>query len=126
MRKGLLLVAMAVVLLLTIGGVVVASSYKTQVDVQPLGGSSNGGYYTLKVKVLINYGYFGGTQPLGDAVVWVYGNGFHQNFTASDGVAMLLLPAGNYTVFVTQLHYKIHVEVNQNEEIVLNYAYLVS
>lgn len=126
MRKRILLPAIVIVLLLTVGGVVAASSYKTHVQVEYLGGDSSNGLYTLQVKVLINYGYFGGTQPLGDAVVWVYGNGFHQNFTSSDGTTTFLLPPGNYTVFVTQLHYKIHVELTQNQEIILNYAYLVS
>lgn len=76
----------------------------------------------------MNYGPFGGKQPLNDAIVQVSGpNGsFYRNFTSGDGVVSFSLPSGTYTVNVASLHYTFKVDLNQNEIATLSYAYLVS
>ncbi|ABP96136.1 hypothetical protein HA72_1996 [Metallosphaera sedula] len=127
MNKTVLLALAFVVLILTVAGVVAASSYKTRLTITPLGSSSNG-EYTLQVKVIMNYGPFGGEQPLNDAVVQVTGqNGsFYRNFTLSNGIATFTLPEGVYTVNVASLHYTFKVDLTQNEMATLTYAYLVS
>ncbi|QKQ99633.1 hypothetical protein GWK48_03805 [Metallosphaera tengchongensis] len=127
MRKQLLLVLALIVLVLTMAGVVLASSYRTTLVISKSGTSSDS-EYTLQVKVLMNYGPFGGEQPLNDGIVQVYGpNGqFYRNFTNANGIVTFVLPAGEYKVDVASLHYTFNVDLNQNVEATLSYAYLVS
>ncbi len=126
MNKALLLGLGVLVLVLTFAGVYLASSYKTTLTVSTISTTPSNGEYVLEVKVIMNYGPFGGESPLANAVVWVKGtNGsFYQNYTGSNGVATFYLPPGEYTVQITQLHYTINVELNADKEITLNYAYL--
>ncbi|AWR97544.1 hypothetical protein DFR86_08250 [Acidianus sulfidivorans JP7] len=126
MNKKILLIAGIIILLLTGVGVFIASSYKTTVTVSNI--SSSGQMETLEVKVLINYGPFGGVSPLSDAVVQIYGSsGFITfNFTNSQGIAVFHLPAGEYKVEVTDLHYSYNVNLVSSKEITINYAYLHS
>ncbi|MCI2414347.1 MAG: carboxypeptidase-like regulatory domain-containing protein [Candidatus Aramenus sp.] len=127
MNKVLLLGLGVLILVLTFAGVYLASGYKTTLTISTISTIPQDGNYVLEVKVIMNYGPFGGESPLTNAVVWVKGaNGsFYQNYTNSDGIATFYLPPGSYTVEITQLgHYTVHVELNANKEVTLNYAYL--
>ncbi|BBG24067.1 hypothetical protein [Sulfuracidifex tepidarius] len=129
MNKRILLGLLVLVLVLTAVGVFAASSYKTTVSTSPISTTANGDYI-LKVKVLMNYGPFGGVSPLGDADVWLYYyNGsayvYHEmNFTASNGVATFVLPKGDYKILITDLHYTYTFSLSGSEEITVSYAYL--
>lgn len=126
MNKKILLALGAVILLLTAVGVYMASNYKTTVSIRDLS-TSPSNVETLKVKVLINYGPFGGVSPLPDAYVEVYNSQGHYvtaNFTDSQGVVTFHLPPGNYKVFVTQLRYTVNVSLDSSKEVTINYAYL--
>lgn len=128
MNKNILLVIGIVILLLTAVGVFMASSYKTKVTVEDLSNPQSG---ILEVKVLINYGPFGGgSKPLANAVVWVYnassGAFITQNFTNSQGVAVFHLPSGQYKILVTTLHFSYVVNLDTSKEVVIDYAYLYS
>ncbi len=130
MNKRILLGLLVLVLVVTAVGVFAASSYKTTVSTSSIPTTSSNGEYVLKVKVLMNYGPFGGVSPLGDADVWLYYyNGsayvYHEmNFTASNGVATFVLPKGDYKILVTDLHYTYTFSLSGSEEITLSYAYL--
>ncbi|ARM76247.1 prealbumin-like fold domain-containing protein [Acidianus manzaensis] len=126
MNKKVLLIVGVVILLLTGIGVFIASSYKTTVSVSNI--PTSGSTETLEVKVIMNYGPFGGTAPLSDAVVQIYNSsGFiTENFTNAQGVAVFHLPAGEYKVEVTDLHYSYSINLDSSKEISINYAYLYS
>ncbi len=103
-----------------------ASTYKTTVSISNIPSSSST-EETLEVKVLMNYGPFGGVSPLSDAYVEIYnshGDYVIANFTNSQGIATFHLPAGNYKVLVTQLHYSFSVCLNSSKEVTISYAYL--
>jgi hypothetical protein len=128
MNKRILLGLLVVVLVITAIGVFAASSYRTTVSVTPMTTASNGDI--LKVKVIMNYGPFGGQSPLEGSDVWLYSyNGtayvFHEmNFTASNGVATFHVPPGKYKVLITDLHYSYVFTMSGSEQITVNYAYL--
>ena len=127
MNKNLLLALGIVILLLTAVGVYMASTYKTTVSISNLSSSSN--EETLEVRVLMNYGPFGGVSPLSDAYVEIYnshGQYVTANFTNSQGIATFHLPAGDYKIFVTQLHYSVNVSLTSSKEVTISYAYLYS
>ncbi|EZQ04861.1 hypothetical protein CM19_07720 [Candidatus Acidianus copahuensis] len=128
MNKRLLLVLGIVILVITIAGVFLASNYKTRVYVSAVPGVSVNGKYPLTVKVIMNYGPFGGQSPLSDAVVQIYAGGhfLEENFTNSSGEITFYLPKGSYEVIVTQLHYSVNVNLNTGKVIEVNYAYLKS
>lgn len=128
MKKTILLGAAIVVLVITIAGVALASSYKTTLTITSLNAPLIDGKYTLEVKVIMNYGPFGGSQPLNDGIVQVYGQDgtFYRNFTMSNGVTTFYLPPGTYTVYVASLHYTFTIDLSQSRLATLSYAYLVS
>ncbi|MCY0859007.1 MAG: hypothetical protein OWQ54_01105 [Sulfolobaceae archaeon] len=123
------ILGLAVIVIILIGlGIVATASYKTRIYTEDLGGQPHNGKYELAVKIIINYGYFGGKQPLSQGVVYLYRDGVFYNwtFTNSSGVAVFYVPPGNYTVLSTTLKIKTNVIVNSNEEVIFDYAYLVS
>ncbi|QGA54605.1 hypothetical protein GFS03_08500 [Sulfolobus sp. E5-1-F] len=130
-RQILLALAVLVIIVMAIG-VYEGHKYKTEINTIALGNQQIDGMYVLKVKVLMNYGLFGGESPLANAVIWIYKyNGttylfYTYNFTDSQGIASFSLPAGQYKILVTQLHLTYIVNLNQNEEVIINYAYLNS
>lgn len=127
MNKNLLLVIGIIILLLTGVGVFMASSYKTKVTISDIPNSGN--METLEVKVLINYGPFGGgSKPLANAAVWIYNSSGYitQNFTNSQGIAVFHLPAGQYRILVTDLHYSYTVNLDTSKQVTIDYAYLYS
>ncbi len=130
MNKRILLGLIVLLLVITAVGVFAASSYKTTVSEAPISIPPQNGDYLLQVKVLVNYGPFGGTSPLDGTDVWLYYyNGssyvFHEmNFTASNGVATFHVPEGNYKILITDLHYSYTFSLSGSEEITVNYAYL--
>ncbi|BFI73928.1 hypothetical protein YN1HA_0260 [Sulfurisphaera ohwakuensis] len=128
MNKNIYLALAIVVIIITALGVYAFSSYKTTIDVKNLGGSPVNGEYKLVVKILVNYGPFGGIHPLGSADVWIYYNGkyYNQSLTDSNGVVTFYLPPGNYTLFFTVFHIKYNINLDSNYEVTLNYAYLKS
>ncbi len=128
MNKTILLALGVIILILTFAGVYLASSYKTSYSISTFSAQEVNGKYILKVQVIMNYGPFGGKSPLQDATIWVKNqNSFYQNFTNSQGIAEFYLPAGNYSVEVTQLnHYTLHVNINSDTMISISYAYLRS
>ncbi|WP_338600413.1 hypothetical protein V6M85_11925 [Sulfolobus tengchongensis] len=132
MNKQILLALAVIVIIIMAIGVYEGHKYKTEINTITLGGSQNNGLYTLKVNVIMNYGPFGGKSPLANAVIWVYKyNGttysfYTYNFTNAQGVAMFNLPMGQYKILVTQLHLTYDVNLNQNEEVIISYAYLNS
>ncbi|MDT7861678.1 MAG: hypothetical protein RRA45_05650 [Saccharolobus sp.] len=130
-RQILLALAVMVIVLMAIG-MYEGLKYKTEIYVNNLGDSQTNGLYTLKVDVIINYGPFGGKSPLASAVIWVYKyNGstysfYTYNFTDGNGIATFNLPPGQYKILVTQLHLTYTINLNQNKEIIIEYAYLNS
>ncbi len=132
MNKQILLGIAFIVIILMGLGIYEGLKYKTEIYVNNIGNSQNNGLYTLKVNVIMNYGPFGGKSPLARAVVWIYKyNGsaytfYTFNFTDSNGIATFNLPPGNYKILVTQLHLTYTINLTQNEEIIIDYAYLNS
>ncbi|WP_126449119.1 hypothetical protein [Sulfodiicoccus acidiphilus] len=126
MSRTIVVALMVIVLAVTSIGVYALSSYRTIVTVTPISVSSINGENELEVKVLINYGPFGGTSPLSDAEVWVSGPSgiVAQNATNPHGIVTFQLPSGDYTVLVTVLHETIKVHLTQSEQIEIDYAYL--
>jgi hypothetical protein len=116
------------VLALTFVGVHAFSSYQTRLHFAQLNVPAVEGKFPLEVEVVVNYGPFGGKSPLGDAEVWVYkGDTFYtQNYTGSNGLVTFYLPPGNYSIFITTLHYKFQVQLNGGLEVTVDYAYLRS
>lgn len=117
-----------IVIILMAVGLVAAAGYKTKISVISLGGQPVDGKYKLMVKVILNYGYFGGEKALSNGVIYLYRDGTFYNwtFTNASGVAVFYVPPGNYTVLSTTLKIKTVVIVSSNEEVIFNYAYLVS
>jgi len=126
MNKNIYLALAIIVIILTAVGVYAFSSYKTTITVKDLGGAPVNGNYKLVVKIYVNYGPFGGTQPLSSADVWLYLNGkfYNQTLTNSQGEAIFYVPPGNYTILFTVFHITKSVTVNSNTEVILDYAYL--
>ncbi|AAY80939.1 hypothetical protein [Sulfolobus acidocaldarius] len=127
MNKRLYLVLAIIVILITAVGVYASeSSYKTTIQVNNLGGSTVDGKYVLEVQVIVNYGPFGGSQPLASAPIWLYYNGKYLNQTSTNnqGIAIFYVQPGNYTVFFTTFKLTKSITVNGNTEVTLNYAYL--
>ncbi|ACP35599.1 hypothetical protein [Saccharolobus islandicus] len=130
-RQILLALAVLVIIVMAIG-VYEGHKYRTEINTIVIGGQQTDGTYTLKVNVIMNYGLFGGESPLPNAVIWIYKyNGttysfYTYNFTNSQGIASFSLPAGQYKILVTQLHLTYIVTLNQNEEVIIKYAYLNS
>jgi len=130
-RQILLALAVLVIIVMAIG-VYEGHKYRTEINTIVIGGQQTDGTYTLKVNVIMNYGLFGGESPLSNAVIWIYKyNGttysfYTYNFTNSQGIASFSLPAGQYKILVTQLHLTYIVTLNQNEEVIIKYAYLNS
>ncbi|AKA73984.1 hypothetical protein SULI_08710 [Saccharolobus solfataricus] len=130
-RQILLALALLVIVVMAIG-VYEGNKYRTEISTVALGSQQTDGMYMLKVNVIMNYGPFGGKSPLSNAVIWVYKyNGttysfYTYNFTNSQGIASFNLPAGQYKILVTQLRLTYIVNLNQNEEVIINYAYLNS
>ena len=123
-----LALAIVVIILTAIGVYVTETSYKTTITVQSLGGTAlPNGEYKLVVKILVNYGPFGGgSRPLASADVWLYYNGkfLNQTLTNSDGIAVFYVKPGTYTILFTVFHLTKTVNVNGNTEVILDYAYL--
>ncbi|MBP1356968.1 MAG: hypothetical protein JZD40_00540 [Sulfolobus sp.] len=126
MNKNIFLALAVVVLILTGIGVYAFNSYKTSITITELGGGSINGNYELVVKIYVNYGPFGGTQPLSSADVWLYMNGkfYNQSLTNSQGEVVFYVPPGNYTILFTVFHMTKNIVITSNTEVVLNYAYL--
>ena len=126
MNKNIYLVLALIVIILTALGVYALSSYKTTITIKNLGGTAIDGKYELIVKIYVNYGPFGGTQPLSSADVWLYLNGkfYNQTLTNNQGEAIFYIPAGNYTILFTVFHITKTVTVDSNTEVILSYAYL--
>lgn len=126
MNKNIFLALAVVVLILTGIGVYAFNSYKTSITVTDLGGGSINGNYRLIVKIYVNYGPFGGTQPLSSADVWLYMNGkfYNQSLTNSQGEVVFYVPPGNYTILFTVFHITKNIVITSDTEVVLNYAYL--
>ncbi|MEM0363097.1 MAG: hypothetical protein QXH75_04775 [Sulfolobaceae archaeon] len=130
MNKRILVGLALVVIVLMAIGIYEGSKYKTEIYLISLGNTANDGLYTLKVNVIINYGPFGGKSPLSGAVIWIYKyNGtaytfYTYNFTNNQGIATFNLPAGQYKILVTQLHLTYTIDLDQNKEVIIDYAYL--
>jgi len=127
-HRNTLLSLVAIVVILTGVGVYIASSYKTTYTIQTFNTQSIDGKYPLEVKIIINYGPFGGSEPLNGSIVWIYKDGkfYAMNFTDTNGVARFYLPPGNYTVYFTQFKYYVKNVIinNSGVRVILNYAYL--
>ena len=125
-----LVLALIVIILTAIGVYVTNNSYKTVIYSQNLGGAPlPNGEYKLVVKILVNYGPFGGgSRPLGSADIWLYYNGkfLNQTLTNSSGVAVFYVKPGGYTLLFTVFHITKNINVNGNTEVILDYAYLKS
>ncbi|MFP3201161.1 MAG: hypothetical protein RXR43_02730 [Sulfolobus sp.] len=128
MNKTIYLALALVVAILTAAGVYVTNaSYKTTISIQQLGGGPlPNGEYKLVVKVLVNYGPFGGVQPLSSADIWLYYNDhfLNQSLTNASGIVVFYVKPGNYKVFFTEFHIIKNITVSGNVEVILNYAYL--
>lgn len=126
MNRNIYLVLTLIVIILTAIGVYAFRSYKTTITVENLGGTPVDGKYELIVKIYVNYGPFGGTQPLSSADIWLYLNGkfYNQTLTNDQGEAIFYVPPGNYTILFTVFHITKNVTINSNTEVILNYAYL--
>jgi hypothetical protein len=126
MKKEILVAVAVIILVLTSLGVYALSGYRTTVKTSTIPSQTIDGKYELEVSVLINYGPFGGTSPLGDAEVWVYSSSglVAQNATDSDGLVSFYLAPGSYTVLVTTIGQKIHINLTGGMEITIDYAYL--
>ena len=130
-NKTLILALMGLVLILTLAGVYVAhESYRTTITYEVLGGNEVNGTYVLYVKEIVNYGPFGGQQPLANASVWLYSGTAENhtfyaiNWTNGSGVAVFHVKPGTYYVLFNTFKIGYQVDVNGNTLVVLNVAYL--
>ncbi|BCU67389.1 hypothetical protein HS7_08260 [Sulfolobales archaeon HS-7] len=128
MRREVYLILAILVILLTLGGVYLASSYRTNITYSQVGSSSVDGKYVLYVKIIMNYGPFGGSSPLDDAEIWIYHNGmfYSQGYTNGSGVVQFTLPPGTYTVRILPLRMEENISLNGDCVLTVNYAYLHS
>ncbi|MGC9106308.1 MAG: hypothetical protein ACP5HQ_07820 [Thermoprotei archaeon] len=82
------------------------------------------------MKEVVNYGWFGGEQPLSDAPVWLYvgtasNHTFYaMNFTNASGVATFYVKPGTYYVLFNTFKMGYQVQVDGNVLVTLNVAYL--
>ncbi|MEM0373359.1 MAG: hypothetical protein QXV69_04415 [Sulfolobaceae archaeon] len=128
MHRNTLLSIVSVVIILTAIGVYTLSSYRTSYVIESFNAQPINGKYPLEAKIIINYGPFGGSEPLNGSIVWILKNGkfYAMNFTDANGVAKFYVPPGNYTVYFVQFKYYVKNVVisNTGVRIILNYAYL--
>jgi hypothetical protein len=127
-NRSIFLGLIGAIIIIAIVGVVVASSYRTNVEIIKLNENSINGKYLLQVQVFVNYGLFGGSKPLQGTIIWIFKDNkfYSMNFTNNNGIAEFYLPPGNYSIYFVQFNYYVKNVIIEKSglKVILNYAYL--